>query len=282
MHDVVGAAREQPAAQLLVDHVVRRRHDVGQAHAVGGVVERVERPYLHALWYSPGHPGRVARIPGRTRRAERVATAVYSPEWPVARSCASSRRARSWMRPSRCRARSGARVETDAHSSISSSPTRAGACVPACGTASGARATLRRRRHGARARPRGRVRRPRRARGARRRARRAGRSGRVRARRAARHRRPRRLRRLPRARDLPRRPARPLRGGARRARLSRALPHRAGDRERPPLLRGRPGRAHGGRRARSAARLRNCTRGWTPTCSRPPRCCTTAAASMPS
>ena len=62
--DVVRAAIEQPAAQIPVDDVVRRRHDVGQLHAVGRVVQGVERPYLHALWYLPGHPGRVARIPG--------------------------------------------------------------------------------------------------------------------------------------------------------------------------------------------------------------------------
>ena len=139
VHDVVGAAVEQPAAQILVDDVVRRRHDIREMDAVGGVVEGVERPYLHALWYLPGHPGRVARIParcgGRRRGRERQNGGLYSPEWPVARSCASSRRAPSWMRPSRCRARSGARVATDAHSSISSSPTRAGASARACGTA---------------------------------------------------------------------------------------------------------------------------------------------------
>ena len=63
VHDVVRAARQQPAAQIVVDHVVRGRDDIGQAHAVVRVVERVERPYLHALWHSPGHPGRVARMP---------------------------------------------------------------------------------------------------------------------------------------------------------------------------------------------------------------------------
>ena len=55
---------EQPPAQVVVDDVVRRRDDIGQAHAVVGVVESVERPYLHALWHSPGHPGRVARMTG--------------------------------------------------------------------------------------------------------------------------------------------------------------------------------------------------------------------------
>ena len=39
-----------------------------------------------------------------------------------------------------------------------------------------------------------------------------------------------------------------VRGGLRRARLSRAFPHRTGHRERAPLLRGRPGRAHRGSR----------------------------------
>ena len=71
VHDVVGAAREQPAAQIVVDDVVGGRYDIGQAHPVGGVVESVERAYLHALWHSPGHPGRVARIPTGPRRASR-------------------------------------------------------------------------------------------------------------------------------------------------------------------------------------------------------------------
>ena len=38
-----GLRCEQAAAQIVVDHVVRRRHDIGQAHAIGGVVEGVER-----------------------------------------------------------------------------------------------------------------------------------------------------------------------------------------------------------------------------------------------
>ena len=132
-HDVVVAALEQPRALPRLDDVERRRDDVGDVDPRGIEVERAERPH-HGRARPDGHPRIVpAAAGGRPRRRRRT----LAPWRRRTRSgCATSSRASSSTRPSRCCARTAAARGPATRSCRSTSATARAACAPWCSTTS--------------------------------------------------------------------------------------------------------------------------------------------------